>query len=197
MGHNCNGGGCRAECVALLLSLWMMSCLLRISLALHSKQIPLPPHNHISTLSWAVRLDVNSALNDDELDRIADTLAADIDLIHHGQIGNLRCHHLFLHRLHNDSLYHHRVQEQRHESDVSSPMPFTKSWEYYGVEQDNWKEVESMVHEALDAHPLVAWHTQQVFLPRQKRSLTFDDPEFKDQWHLVSKILFKLLWYFH
>lgn len=39
--------------------------------------------------------------------------------------------------------------------------------------------------DVLAAHPHVLWHSQEKMLSRSKRSMTFNDPSYPKQWHLV------------
>lgn len=39
---------------------------------------------------------------------------------------------------------------------------------------------------ALEENPHVVWHSQEHILRRSKRSVTFNDPKYPSQWHLVS-----------
>lgn len=47
-------------------------------------------------------------------------------------------------------------------------------------------EHHSAAGQTLDSHPHVVWHSQENVLRRSKRSLTFNDPKYPSQWHLVS-----------
>jgi len=39
--------------------------------------------------------------------------------------------------------------------------------------------------DVLAAHPHVLWHSQERVLSRSKRSMSFNDPNYPKQWHLV------------
>lgn len=42
---------------------------------------------------------------------------------------------------------------------------------------------------ALEENPHVVWHSQEHILRRSKRSVTFNDPKYPSQWHLVRIML--------
>lgn len=42
---------------------------------------------------------------------------------------------------------------------------------------------------ALEENPHVVWHSQEQILKRSKRTVTFNDPKYPSQWHLVSDTL--------
>ena len=91
-----------------------------------------------------------------------DLVAKDTDLVHHGRLGSLLSH-----------LHEFRMAECHHQQLVSS----------LGSRQ----AAEEHVHRRLTTHPGVKWAQLQQPLVRVKRRATFNDPHFRDQWHLVRR----------
>ncbi len=102
--------------------------------------------------SWAVRLDAVRAGR--ALERLAQSVAEEVGLENHGQIGQLEAHYLLCQPLENTA-------------DVDS----------------------GSTESALDRNPHVLWYSQEHILRRSKRSVTFNDPKYPSQWHLVSIVL--------
>ncbi|KAH0623390.1 hypothetical protein JD844_031663 [Phrynosoma platyrhinos] len=109
-------------------------------------------------MTWAVHLSgpEDSLPSEEELDWHADRLAEEAGLVNMGRIGELRGHYLLG--------YQPAIQ---------------------GVDQ-GLEAVQRSVEAVLAQHEGVRWHAEQRLLKRSKRSLTFNDPKYPQQWHLVS-----------
>ena len=144
---------------------------------------------HLPTLSWALHLENQDDTGD--LDQIAADLASSLGLVSEGQIGSLPGHYQLSHPQH---LHYHRKKSvlTAHHHITSSP---SIEWPVETIDSHSWEEIISQIHNALDDHPCVVSFTQQTVRTRQKRGavhtrrkrgVTFTDPEYKHQWHLVG-----------
>ncbi len=166
-------------------------------------------HNHIETLSWAVKLTADlNVYQHPKLEHLADVIATETYLVNHGQIGQLKGYYLFSYNLHNVTLSRKFLL-----TPVNAPKHvIPEGWGQRTLEHQVWHGITEMVHGLLDNHPYVEWHTQQVIrcrhkrvipkrpvtllnkkvnfkIPnriRQKRSQSITDPAYPRQWHLVS-----------
>lgn len=111
--------------------------------------------------SWAIRLP--PYLHDNGLD-IIKSIADQLKLELHGQIGHLKGHYLLVH----DSFLN-----------PSTHSNTTLKHQIHGE-----------VNAKLKYHPHVEWFKHEKVLRRNKRSLEFKDEFFPSQWHLVSLIYF-------
>ena len=48
-----------------------------------------------------------------------------------------------------------------------------------------WADKWAHSGDLLAAHPHVLWHSKDIVLSRSKRAMTFNDPRYPNQWHLV------------
>ncbi|XP_077985620.1 proprotein convertase subtilisin/kexin type 7-like [Glandiceps talaboti] len=116
------------------------------------------------TPSWAVKIHFSSVLDSNEtiLDEVADLVASEVDLINKGQVGELFGHYLFIHETYNNSTY-----------DKTADLAL-----------DHLQSLQEHIEDKLSKHKHVEWFNQQVIRQRVKRSLDFEDPDYRYQWHL-------------
>ncbi|XP_038065409.1 proprotein convertase subtilisin/kexin type 7-like [Patiria miniata] len=115
-----------------------------------------------STLSWAVKFRTAShrkTVQRTDYDEIANRIAKEVDLLNHGQVGELLNHYLFVHASYNATLN--------------------------GTDdQTELRRIQGETETKLREHPDVQWFHQQRIRRRTKRSLQFQDPSYSTQWHL-------------
>ena len=154
---------------------------------------------HIETLSWAVKIGVDSSSSLD-LDVIADAVAVKAGLQNRGQIGALKGHYLFTHPVHDSAirhlyrtnllLYNQKVLhsgDERPFSDRSTGYSHEDTLPWVNRSQikntrhivdgnltdSEWLRLKEDSFLSLDGHPRVEWHQQQLIRPRHKRAIPF------------------------
>jgi len=135
-------------------------------------------------LVWAVKLNL-SFLDDEDVGRAADAVAADTRLHNQGQIGNLNGYYVLS----------HPAEVSIKQASVSSLL-FENHVQTVSADKHLW--IKDEVHQMLDIHPFVEWYMIQRVFPRFQRravlkphsgtasNVHFNDPLYRKQWHLVS-----------
>ena len=148
-------------------------------------------------------------------------LKNDADLTFAGVINGLRDWYLFSHSLHQQTFSSLNAIFQKHKGDSVTPESTLSVFSVknnndvsnghvniksqnirsdyekhlsnvHGLNPDKWGAIVGAIESTLDNHPCVKQYHQQFARMRFPRSLlTFSDPAFPQQWHLVSISLFK------
>ena len=149
-----------------------------------SKHI-LPKYAHksqyIGTLSWAVKLKLSDQNMKYNAESYADQVAEELGLQNIGLEERTADIYLFIHHSHGK---HWKQIEAVHRS-LKNPdiLKVKKKLEDSG--ENFVSETIDLILQQLELHPAVEWYSHQVVRRRRKRSISFDDPWYYKQWHLV------------
>lgn len=166
--------------------------------SIKSKAIPFPSHveNYEDTLIWAVKIrnlhtyEQNSHIypekshenfySDDILDDLSNIVAADLEVHELGKVGEIS----------NVYLYGYKVIDGSDNVDYGQKWKFVDLHNYHKnvLKEEFMQRAQDVMEKKLNAHDNVVWHSRQRVISRQKRQLKFDDPYFKQQWHLVNHV---------
>ena len=172
------------ECMkVLLLTLVSLHC------CCHGYQLTFEPAGHIPTLTWAVKLNLETTfLSPEDINFVADIVARETGLTNRGQIGHLEGYYLFEHKDHVQGEIHDVFfKKSRRINDAILKEKYTL-YHHNGSVTGEFLKIKKAVHDILGKHMFIEWHEQQVVRSRQKRELTFNDPAYPQQWHLVSNL---------
>ena len=150
---------------------------------LQAKKFVYPGHTPSKhSLLWVVNVDSNISEN-------ADEIAHDLDLVNIGQFKDFDNHFIFAHKCfssNNNTLTVRNVH--------SMHMKVYNDSDFEGLIVS--------IEKKLEKHEDVVWFSHQRILSRQKRDVSpingpfmnFEDPLYRQQWHLVSTIYSFIYW---
>ncbi|XP_071806358.1 proprotein convertase subtilisin/kexin type 7-like [Asterias amurensis] len=153
----------------LLIALWVISpvpvhsfYIARVEYATNQDDTESTSSDMQETLSWAVKFRTSEhrkTVQRTDYDQIAHRISRELDLLNHGQVGELLNHYLFVHASYNKTL---KGAEDHADARL--------------IQQDT--------EARLQKHPDLEWFHRQRIRRRTKRSLNFKDPSYSVQWHL-------------
>ncbi|XP_060071987.1 proprotein convertase subtilisin/kexin type 7-like [Ylistrum balloti] len=165
-----------------------------ISQSWESKEIPFPRHidSYEDTLIWAVKIGNSDFYKhgkqaieedkilqrEDDFEHLSYSVASDLSIHNLGRVGEIPNIFLFGYYLSNSS----------NESPQTLKFVDLHNLHKHILNEESIQKAQTSLEREFDGHEKVVWYSRQKILSRQKRRVKFEDPFYKDQWHLVNDV---------
>ncbi|XP_021341461.1 proprotein convertase subtilisin/kexin type 7-like [Mizuhopecten yessoensis] len=162
-----------------------------VSQSLESKEIPFPSHteNFEDTLIWAVKIgdsasnkyglqDIEDIQREDDLKHLAYSVESDLNIHSLGKIGEIP----------NIFLFGYNVLDGSDESVKTWTFADLHNYHRKVLDEEFIQKAQVNLEKKFDSHENIVWYSRQKIVSRQKRRATFEDPLYKEQWHLKNHI---------